>query len=50
MISEANVDPRVGEAGDAGLAGEELLHQALLDLLLLGDQALQVGDECVGSS
>ena len=32
--------------GDA-VAGEELLHQALLDGLLLGDQALQGGDHMV---
>ena len=40
-----DVDPRLGEAGKAGLAGEELLHHALLDRLLLGDQPLERRDQ-----
>jgi hypothetical protein len=33
--------PSAGKAGEALLAGEELLHGALFDLALLGEELLQ---------
>ena len=37
----ARIDATLSETWEAGPAGEELLHHALLDRLLLGDQALK---------
>ena len=42
--------PRLSEPWQAGLAGEELLHHALLDRLLLGDQPFEGGDQSSASS
>src|SRR5699024_3746960 len=42
MLSKTNFRPWFGESGEAGFAGEELLHHALLDRLLLSDQTLKV--------
>lgn len=40
--------PFSAEAGEAGFSGEELLHCALLDVALFGEEAFQGFDEGVG--
>ena len=37
--------PRAVEAGEAGLAGEELLHGGLFEVALLGDEPVQRGQQ-----
>ena len=47
-VAERCVAPRLGEARQARRAGQKLLHHALLDRLLLGDQPLKRRDQVVG--
>ena len=39
--------PLAVEAGETGLAGEELLHGGLLDVALLGDEPVQLAQQSI---
>ena len=46
-ISKGRYHPLAVEAGEAGLAGEELLHGGLFEVALLGDEPVQRGEQGV---